>query len=287
MKNRNRIIIAALLSYEREIFLFFITGWTIIDRLSYIIRPSYIYQMRIMFLTPYVSKNGEQFEFTRQQASHFAKKVAGDYNPIHDEDNKRFCVPGDLLFAVLLQQEGISQKMRFDFSGMVTEGVNLTVENKCQKESALVDEAGKEYLHMSREGEVSHNQEFIEHVVSSYVQFSGMNFPHIMVPLMEEQQMMINCQRPLVIYESMEVEFDRLDLIHPQVDFTGATFDVDGKRGVVTMNFAFKEDGDVVGKGVKRMVASGLKPYDDQAVEELVERFNARKEHFLALFDAA
>ncbi|MEF1256630.1 MULTISPECIES: DUF3581 domain-containing protein [unclassified Vibrio] len=237
-----------------------------------------------MFLTPYFSQQNNQFQFTRQQASHFAKKVAGDFNPIHDEDSKRFCVPGDLLFAVLLSKEGISQKMRFDFSGMVNDGVALSVENKCEKESAVVDEKSKEYLHMSREGEVNHNPEFIEHVVTSYVQFSGMNFPHIMVPLMEEQQMMINCQRPLVIYESMEVEFSRLDLTHPEVEFSGATFDVDGKRGLVTLNFTFKEDGEVVGKGLKRMVASGLKPYDQEAVDDLVERFHARKEAFLTEF---
>ncbi|MBG0759171.1 hypothetical protein BOO22_07050 [Vibrio cidicii] len=240
-----------------------------------------------MFLAPYFSSNQKQFQFTREQASHFAKKVAGDFNPIHDEDSKRFCVPGDLLFAVLLRKEGVSQKMRFDFSGMVSDGVALHIENKCEKESAVVDAAGKEYLHMQREGQVNHNPEFIEHVVTNYVQFSGMNFPHIMVPLMEEQQMMINCQRPLVIYESMEVEFSRLDLTHPEVEFTGATFDVDGKRGVVTMNFAFKEEGEVVGHGIKRMVASGLKPYDQEAVDDLVNRFHLRKEEFLQRFAAA
>ncbi|HDZ9458220.1 TPA: DUF3581 domain-containing protein [Vibrio cholerae] len=240
-----------------------------------------------MFLTAYHSNQQHQFQFTRQQASHFAKLVAGDFNPIHDEDSKRFCVPGDLLFAVLLQKEGISQKMRFDFSGMVSDGVALHIENKCQRESAVVDASGKEYLHMSREGEVNHNPAFIEHVVTSYVQFSGMNFPHIMVPLMEEQQMMINCQRPLVIYESMEVEFTRLDLTHPEVEFAGATFDVDGKRGLVTLNFVFKDKGQVVGKGLKRMVASGLKPYDQAEIDDLVNRFNERKETFLSQIEQA
>lgn len=240
-----------------------------------------------MFLTPYFSSHDHQFQFTREQASHFAKRVAGDYNPIHDEDNKRFCVPGDLLFAVLLSKEGISKKMCFKFSGMVNDGVALHIENKSANESAVIDEYGKEYLHMSHEGEVNSDSSFIEHVVTNYVQFSGMNFPHIMVPLMEEQQMMINCQRPLVIYESMDVEFTRLDLSHPEVEFTGATFDVEGKRGVVTLNFAFKEDGEVVGKGIKRMVASGLKPYDKEAVDDLVKRFHARKDAFLAKFEAA
>ncbi|SON48431.1 DUF3581 domain-containing protein [Vibrio tapetis] len=234
-----------------------------------------------MFLASYFSTQDNQFQFTRQQASHFAKKVAGDYNPIHDEDNKRFCVPGDLLFAVLLKKEGISQKMRFDFSGMVNDGIALSVEEKGKTESALVDASGKEYLHMHHEGEISHDAEFIEHIVKAYVEFSGMNFPHIMVPLMEDKQMMINCQRPLVIYESMEVEFEHLNLSRPTVDYVGATFDIDGKRGLVTMKFNFIDNGVVVGKGIKRMVASGLKPFQKEAVDDLVERFNARKEAFL------
>ncbi len=240
-----------------------------------------------MFLKPYFSASEHQFQFTREQASHFAKRVAGDFNPIHDEDSKRFCVPGDLLFAVLLQKQGVSQKMRFDFNGMVSDGVALSIKNKCDKESAVVDANDKEYLHMTCEGDTCHNAEFIQHVVTNYVRFSGMNFPHIMVPLMEEKQMMINCQRPLVIYESMEVEFCRLDLTDPEVVFSGATFDVEGKRGTVTLNFEFREGDEVVGKGVKRMVASGLKPYDQDAVDDLVRRFNERKETFLAQFASA
>ncbi|MFA0413550.1 DUF3581 domain-containing protein [Vibrio renipiscarius] len=238
-----------------------------------------------MFLTPYFSSQDRQFQFTRQQASHFAKKVAGDFNPLHDEDNKRFCVPGDLLFAVLLSQEGVSEKMRFEFAGMVNDGVALHIEHKCDKEAVVVDANGKEYLRMSREGNVNHDATFIEHVVTNYVQFSGMNFPHIMVPLMEEKQMMINCQRPLVIYESMEVEFTRLDITAPEVTFTGATFDVQGKRGIVTLNFDFKQDDEIVGKGVKRMVASGLKPYTQHDIDDLVNRFNECKASFLAEFN--
>ncbi|WP_341662179.1 DUF3581 domain-containing protein [Vibrio sp.] len=240
-----------------------------------------------MFLKPYFSSNDKQFEFTRQQASHFAKVVAGDFNPIHDEDNKRFCVPGDLLFAVLLKKEGVSQKMRFDFSGMVGEGIALHINNKCDKQASVVDCNGKEYLQMTREGDINRDPAFIEHVVTNYVQFSGMNFPHIMVPLMQEQKMMINCQRPLVIYESMEVEFSRLDISNPEVEFNGATFDVEGKRGVVTLNFDFKQETDVVGKGIKRMVASGLKEYNQDDIDGLVSRFNERKKAFLAQLNQA
>ncbi|MEL0611385.1 DUF3581 domain-containing protein, partial [Vibrio echinoideorum] len=37
----------------------------------------------------------------------------------------------------------------------------------------------------------------------------------------------------------------------------------------------------------KRMVASGLTPYDHASVDDLVHRFNERKELFLAQFAAA
>lgn len=55
----------------------------------------------------------------------------------------------------------------------------------------------------------------------------------------------------------------------------------------MTLNFAFKEEGRVVGKGVKRMVASGLKPYSQEDIDDLVNRFNERKDAFLAKFAKA
>ncbi|MGF1689759.1 DUF3581 domain-containing protein [Photobacterium kagoshimensis] len=236
-----------------------------------------------MFLNSYFSEQNGEFSFSRQQASHFAKRVAGDFNPIHDEDNKRFCVPGDLLFSVVLAKAGLSQKMRFDFAGMINDGVALSIDKKSDTDQSMIDGNGKEYLHISRSGDTTHSQALIEQVTKSYVQFSGMNFPHIMVPLMESKQIMINPARPLVIYESMELDFTRLDLVNPSVELTESCIDVEGKRGSVTLNFCFKEDGEVVGTGRKRMVMSGLKPYCQDDIDDLVNRFNGRKEHFNAI----
>ena len=57
-----------------------------------------------MNLEKYYTLDGSRLSFTRQQASDFAKSVAGDFNPIHDIDSKRFCVPGDLLLDVLTRK---------------------------------------------------------------------------------------------------------------------------------------------------------------------------------------
>ncbi|MGL5048946.1 MAG: DUF3581 family protein, partial [Shewanella sp.] len=68
-----------------------------------------------MFLAPYFLKQNQAISVSAQQASDFAKKIAQDFNPIHDVGAKRFCVPGDLLFALVLTQYGLSQSMKFGF----------------------------------------------------------------------------------------------------------------------------------------------------------------------------
>ena len=55
-----------------------------------------------MQLDEYYSDGNGHIAISREQASDFAKGVAGDFNPIHDVDAKRFCVPGDLLFSLAL-----------------------------------------------------------------------------------------------------------------------------------------------------------------------------------------
>jgi len=78
-----------------------------------------------MNLQDYYLEQDNRTSISRQQASDFAKNVANDFNPIHDPDNKRFCVPGDLLFALVINRYGLSQEMRFIFSGLVGNGVKL------------------------------------------------------------------------------------------------------------------------------------------------------------------
>ena len=78
-----------------------------------------------MFIDQYFSEPNGRICFTREQGSNFAKQMANDFNPLHDADAKRFCIPGDLLFAIILARYGISRHMEFVFSGMVSAGVEL------------------------------------------------------------------------------------------------------------------------------------------------------------------
>ena len=239
-----------------------------------------------MFLKDYFSCVAGGYAFSRAQASAFAKGVAADFNPIHDEDAKRFCVPGDLLFAMLLAKQGLHQTMHCNFAGMVGGDLPLFLSGD-DTSTRLADENGKTYLEMAHGGEVSHDMALIETLVRRYVRFSGQNFPPILVPLMCEQQVMINPARPLVMYQSMSVTLSHLALQDPQIVFTGAELDVQGKRGNATLRFDFVDQEQVVGHGQKEMVLSGLVPYQQQAMDDMVAFYLQRREAFGAAKNAA
>jgi hypothetical protein len=230
-----------------------------------------------MFLQSFFSQNGSQISISAEQGSQFAKQVCNDYNPIHDVESKRFCVPGDLLFALTLNNYGLSQQMRFDFSGLVPANKELLFPEWNTSELSITDSREKIYLNAYREGDMSNDQSAIEHLVRSYVAFSGHSFPYILVPLMQEHQVMINVARPLVMYQSMSLNLEQIALSTPEVKFLDAQMEVDGKRGNVTLQFSINEGEKAIGRGEKKLVLSGLREFDQQAMDQLILDYEARK----------
>ena len=230
-----------------------------------------------MFLQSFYTESDNQFSVSGEQGSQFAKQICNDYNPIHDPDSKRFCVPGDLLFALSLNNYGLSKKMNFDFSGLVPADKLLVFPTSDSSELVIKDEREKAYLTLIREGDNSSNPKAIEHLVRSYVAFSGHSFPYILVPLMEQHQVMINNNRPLVMYQSMSLNLDQLELEKPEVKLINADMQVEGKRGNVTLHFAINDGGKAVGRGEKKLVLSGLREFDAQVMDQLIKEYEARK----------
>lgn len=233
-----------------------------------------------MFLENFYSIDENRTLISPEQASNFAKKIADDFNPIHDPDAKRFCVPGDLLFSLVLAKYGLSQKMCFTFAGMVGRGVSLSFPESDDSRITITDGNGKEYLHIDRKGDVSHDMALIERFIKSYVAFSGQTFPHILVPLMADQNVMINPARPLVMYESMSVDLNSVDITEPTLELSDSTLDVNGKRGDAAVTFNVKCDDEIVGKGVKKLVLSGLREYDQSQIDQVVEFYSENKNRF-------
>ena len=232
-----------------------------------------------MIIDQYFSEPNGRICFTREQGSNFAKQMANDFNPLHDADAKRFCIPGDLLFAIMLAKYGISQHMEFVFSGMVVAGVELVLPEPADA-MQINDAQGREYLRVKRSGDNTRDAALIQNLTQSYVEFSGQTFPHILVPLLAAQNVMINPERPMVIYESMTIDLDRLDITQAVLQGDSNTLEINGKRGSVALAFNLTDGGEIVGRGKKHMLLSGLREYDKDAIAGAIVTYNDSKRTF-------
>jgi hypothetical protein len=220
--------------------------------------------------------------FSRQNGSDFAKNIADDFNPLHDVDAKRFTVPGDLLFAVLLHNIGLYQHLELNFLAMVAEDKPLIF--PVAANTAIVDGDGKEYVSVVSSGAHKSFDNGVEKLISAYVAYSGMAFPHILVPLMQSINTMINPARPMVMYESMKIDLDTVELISPKLitNQDSTKISSNGKRGEVVLAFDIVDSGKTVGHGEKHMLLSGLRDYDDVEMNAVIENYEQRKREYAA-----
>jgi len=226
-----------------------------------------------MFLKEFYYDNNDQVLIDARQASRFAKDIAGDFNPLHDQDAKRFCVPGDLLFSLVLEKYGLSQKMNFTFSGMVGRDVALNFPDTEAQQFSITDAKGKTYLQVNRNGTLIEDTALLETFIRKYVAFSGPNFPHVLVPLMAKHNVMINTERPLVIYDSMSFELNDMNFSNPDLEPADTTLDVNGKRGVAHLHFNIKANQQLIGRGFKKLVISGMRAYDQPTIQRFVDNY--------------
>ena len=233
------------------------------------------------FIDQYHSQKDGAICFSREQGSRFAKQVADDFNPLHDTDNKLFCIPGDLLFSMALTMYALSKKMRINYTVMVGSEKPLILPDDQAESLAIVDADNKQYLTIERSGQAIHEPELIEKFARSYVAFSGHNFPDLLIPLMTEKQVMINPTRPIAIYDSMAIELNDIDqLTAPRLEYTRGSLEVNGKKGDVRLEFSIKSADLIVGQGTKYMSLRGLKPFDQKQIDQLVANYNIHKAEY-------
>lgn len=235
-----------------------------------------------MFLDEFHRAEGSTVRISAQQASRFAKELADDFNPIHDPEAARFCVPGDLLFSLVLAKYGVSPKMSFIFKGMVGDNDPLDFSPSEANEFNISNGADKVYLRVERSGAIIKNPSLAETLSRNYVAFSGHNYPYTIQPLLTAQNVMLNPERPLVIYERMLFELESLMVENPILEAKQAELIVKGKRGEVNLNFLIKSDGIEVGHGFKRLLVSGLIPHEQAVADKLVADYLQLKHNYQA-----
>ncbi|NOT11601.1 MAG: DUF3581 domain-containing protein [Methylococcaceae bacterium] len=234
-----------------------------------------------MFLNDFYSVHEGNVSIVAEKASMFAKEVAHDFNPLHDADAKRFCVPGDLLFSLALEKYGLSQHMHFIFSGMVGHDVLLNFPETDAEQIDVNDNQGKTYLQVERSGAISRDSALIESFIRDYVAFSGQNFPYVLVPLLAQEKVMFNLNRPLVIYESMTLSFNHLDFQQASVEMLEPKIEVNGKRASAFLHFQINSGGVIVGKGFKKLAISVPSDYEAGPMQAFVDKYLARKNDYL------
>lgn len=233
-----------------------------------------------MFIEQYCPIDNDKISFTRQQGSDFAKQVADDFNPLHNIEAKRFCVPGDLLFSVIIAKAGLHKEMSFNFSGMVNDNVALTFPNEINNSFDLVDDKNKTYLTVEANGEKTHNTLLINALTKAYVDFSGHTFPDILVRLMTEKGVMINPSRPMVMYQCMKISLERLDINTLSLQLAQTSLSIESKRGDAWLEFDLISEGEVVGHGKKHMLLSGLREYCQDSVDAMVMQYKESKSNY-------
>lgn len=239
-----------------------------------------------MFIENYCSIGSEQISFTRQQGSDFAKQVADDFNPLHNVEAKRFCVPGDLLFSVIIAKAGLHKDMSFNFSGMVNDGITLTFPTQIADSFDVIDDKGKTYLTVEASDEKTHCPALINALTKAYVDFSGHTFPDILVKLMAENNVMINPSRPMVMYQCMKIKLERLDITTLSLKLAQTSLSIDGKRGDAWLEFDLISEGEVVGHGKKHMLLSGLREYCPDNINALIAQYKESKTKYNTAINA-
>lgn len=239
------------------------------------------------------AQSGEACElsFDEPRASAFAKDVAGDFNPLHDVGNKRFCVPGDLLFAALLEHYGLHSEVSVGFAGMLGARSRVTLPARSGEGGRLhlLDERGRDVLGYVASGTRIEDAGFARRLAEEYVRFSGRTFPAILMPLMQQAGVMINPDRPLIIYKDMIIRLDAQAVAaslaaHPAgsiaagaaadaaltLDEGEHAFSANGKKGAASVRFSIRRGGATLGDGEKNFVLTGLREYDAEAVAGLL-----------------
>lgn len=235
-----------------------------------------------MFIEQYCPIDSEQISFTRQQGSDFAKQIADDFNPLHNIDAKRFCVPGDLLFSVIIAKSGLHKEMRFNFSGMVNDGITLKFPTEICSSFDINDDKDKTYLSVEASGEKTQCPSLINALTKAYVDFSGHTFPDILVKLMAKEKVMINPNRPMVMYQGMEISLKRLDIKTLSLQLAQTSLTIEGKRGDAWLEFDLISEGEVVGHGKKHMLLSGLREYCQDSVDAMITQYKQSKTAYSA-----
>ena len=94
---------------------------------------------------------------------------------------------------------------------------------------------------------------------------------------MADKQVMINPSRPMIMYQSMEINLQRLDVDSLTLQLAKTELTIEGKRGDAWLEFDLLSEGEVVGHGRKHMLLSGIREYEQESIDAMVALYRQSK----------
>lgn len=229
-------------------------------------------------LERFYHRDGNRLWVTAEQGSGFAKQVAGDHNPLHDADAPRFCVPGDLLFALIVERYGLAQRFALSFRGMLRAGTPLVLPARDDQPAFMITgEDAREYVAVTHESPLADDAGGRDALVRAYVACSGETFPDRLCPLLADAGVMFNPKRPFLVYDSMHLNLERAPGDGVAVTPQAPSLTLDGKRADVQFNYRIEDAHGAIGEAGKRMVVSGLRDYDAATMDRVISAYQARR----------
>ncbi len=94
---------------------------------------------------------------------------------------------------------------------------------------------------------------------------------------MSENNVMINPARPMVMYQSMSIDLHTFDAESVTLQLAKTSLTIDGKRGDAWLEFDLLSNGEVIGHGKKHMLLSGLRSYEQETIDAMVNQYRESK----------
>lgn len=216
------------------------------------------------------------FKFNAVACDAYARNVVKDFNPIHNHLAKNYCVPGDLIFALMVERGGVHGSMRMDFLNRVgKDSEYIFVSGKAGM--ALLDRGNKVQAQLIGSGDASVCVKCISAVSDAVLSCTSSYFPYKMMRSLRAENLMLSGCRSLVILKSIEVNVSDLHFASDLTAvFCSSSLRHSGRRGTIDAHFQLVGgNGQVLGQVIKTALIIGIERFNGKRSAQYLENYES------------
>lgn len=215
---------------------------------------------------------------SEKDGSNFAKEVCLDYNPIHDEGNLDFAVPGDLLLSLFVWQNGLPCDGSVAFKKPVKGDLELKIDldgisnSGTDEELVILKNLSSIYLTSIK---------FYKDFMAEYCLLSGSLFPEKLGEVFSDSGLMPGVEKPLVMYSGVDFDLnmDKFSLYDCDLSLNLGEINYKVLRKnmmKIGVGVDVLIDDENVGSLTKNLVCFETVPFSEAGLSELVTRYSQK-----------